>query len=306
MNFSKSLRYFLAGLCGLLNVSYAQAALNVFACEPEWAALTRELAGDDVNITTATNAFQDAHHIQARPSLIAKIRRADLLVCSGAGLEIGWLPLLLRQSSNPRVQPGQAGYFEAAMQVERLEIPAQVDRKLGDVHAEGNPHVQLDPHRLAQIADQLSQRLAQIDPQHASDYRQRHQDFAQRWQQAIQNWEKRAQPLKDIPVVVYHKAYVYLFNWLGIREVATLEPRPGLPPSAGYLAAVKQTLTQHPARMVIYSAYQNDRAARWLADTMHIALVQLPFTVGGSPAAKDLFGLFDDTIARLLQGLNAP
>jgi len=283
----------------------AHAGLQVFACEPEWASLTRMLAGDKVNIYTATNAYQDPHHIQARPSLIAKVRHADLLVCTGAELEVGWLPLLLRQSSNNNVQPGQPGYFEAAAQVTLLGKPVQVDRSMGDVHPDGNPHMQLGPYRIAKVAEKLSARLAILDPGNAGFYQQRYRDFDRRWQKAIKGWEAKAAPLKGIPVAVYHKGYVYLFHWLGIREIVALEPKPGLPPSAGYLAEVKQKISKEPVRMVIYSAYQSDQAANWLGTHAHIPVVQLPFTVGGSDKAVDLFGLFDDTINRLLKGLHA-
>lgn len=296
----------LMSLClSLLVMAQAHAELHVFACEPEWASLTRELARDKVDIYTATNAYQDPHHIQARPSLIAKMRRADLLVCTGAELEIGWLPLLLRQSSNDKLQSGQPGYFEAAAQVKLLEKPVQVDRSMGDVHPEGNPHMQLDPHRVGEVAQKLSERLALIDPANASFYQQNYQDFDKRWQQAIKGWETKAAPLKGVPVAVYHKGYAYLFHWLGMKEIVALEPKPGLPPSAGYLAQVKEKIAKQPVKMVIYSAYQSDQAANWLGENAHIPVVQLPFTVGGSDQAGDLFGLFDDTINRLLKGLKS-
>lgn len=283
----------------------AHAELHVFACEPEWAALTQELAQDKVEIYTATTAFQDPHQIEARPSLIAKMRKADLLVCTGADLEIGWLPLLLRQSANDKLQPGQPAYFEAAQQVERLDVPTQVDRSMGDVHPEGNPHVQLDPRRIASIADKLSARLAQVDPANATYYRQRHAEFAQRWQQAIQRWQAMAVPLKGLPVAVYHQDFVYLFQWLGIKQVVALEPKPGIPPSAGYLAEVKEKLVQQPVKLVLYTAYQSEQAPNWLGHAANIPVVQLPFTVGGSDQARDLFGLFDDTINKLLQGVKS-
>lgn len=278
----------------------ALAQINVFACEPEWAALIEELAGDQAKTYTATTAMQDVHHIQARPSLIARLRRADLLVCAGAELEAGWLPVLLRQASNPKVQPGQPGYFEAAMQVKRLEIPTQLDRSQGDVHAAGSPHVHLDPHRLATIAGALTERLVQIDPDHTALYQQRAQDFDSRWQQAIQVWEQRALPLKGLPVVTHHKAWVYLFDWLGLKEVATLEPKPGLPASAAHLAQLKQQLRTQPATMVIRAAYQDDRASEWLNQQTGTPMVMLPYTVGGTEQTKDLFSLFDDTLDRLL------
>jgi len=287
-------------ICCFLSTS-VHAGLNVFACEPEWVALASELGGDKLNIYQATSALQDPHHIDARPSLIAKMRHADLVVCTGAGLEVGWLPLVIRQSANDKVLEGQPGHFAAAMQVERLDIPQNVDRSMGDVHPEGNPHVQLDPVRMLKIANALTQRLSQIDPANAAWYQQRHEVFKNKWQTAITYWEAKAKPLKGQAVAVYHKDWVYLFAWLGMQSVATLEPKAGIAPSAGYLAQLKQELAQYPASMVIYASYQNGNAARWLSDEMHIPLVELPFTVGGNAQAKDLFTLFDDTLQRMLK-----
>ena len=286
------------GFCLLTQPALAE--IRVFACEPEWAALVEELAGDQAKIYTATTAMQDVHHIQARPSLIAKLRRADLLICSGAELESGWLPVLLRQASNRKVQPGQPGHFEAAMEVARLDIPSHLDRSQGDVHASGSPHVHLDPHRLTIIAKALTQRLLQVDPDNAAHYQQRAQKFDARWQQAINGWEQRAVQLKGLPVVTHHKAWVYLFDWLGMREVATLEPKPGLPASAAHLAKLKQQLATQPARMVIRAAYQGDRASKWLNQHTGTPMLMLPYTVGGTEQAQDLFSLFDDTLDRLL------
>ena len=290
-------------LLALIAALPAQAALRVFACEPEWAALTKELAGDLVDIKTATNALQDPHHIQARPSLIAKLRRADLLVCTGAQLEIGWLPVLLRQAGNTRVQPGQPGNFAATDHVTTLEKPVSVDRSQGDVHPGGNPHIQSDPRNMAKVAKALADTLAQIDAAHATDYAARYQDFDQRWQAAIKHWDQQAAPLRGVKVVVHHKAWVYLLNWLGMESVASLEAKPGVPPSAGHLAEVLTQLKQLPAKMVIRAAYQEGRADDWLSDHAHIPAMVLPFTVGGSDAAGDLFGLYDDTIAQLLKGI---
>src|SRR5213592_1813205 len=151
----------------------AQAALRVFACEPEWAALAQELGGNLVDVSVATSALQDPHQIQAKPSLIARARNADLVVCTGAELEIGWLPVLLQQSGNPRIQPGQPGNFAAADFVRKLDVPKQVDRSQGDVHPDGNPHIQTDPRNIALVANALGARLAQVDPPHAAQFKQR-------------------------------------------------------------------------------------------------------------------------------------
>jgi len=287
----------------LLFSSTSNASLNVFACEPEWAALVQQLAGDKTNIYTATAALQDPHHIEARPSLIAKARRADLVVCTGAELEMAWLPVVLRESGNSKVQPGGSGYFEAASVVHMLEVPTRLDRGDGDVHAQGNPHIQTDPRNFLPVADALGKRLAQLDPANAADYRQRLAAFTRRWNEAIAGWEKQAAPLKGVAVVVQHQGFPYLSAWLGLKEVATLEPKPGMEPSAAHLSQVLNTLQQHPAKMVLRAAYQDDRPSEWVSQRAHIAAVELPYTVGGSAEAKDLYGLFDDTIARLLKGM---
>jgi zinc/manganese transport system substrate-binding protein len=281
----------------------AVADLLVLACEPEWGSLTQELGGDNVEIYSATTAFQDPHRIEARPSLIAQTRLANLLVCSGAELEIGCLPLLLRQSSNGNIQPGGPGYVEASSLVQRLEIPSRVDRSMGDVHPGGNPHVHLDPRRVLKIAAVLSARMQQLDPDEARTYQARFKGFKRRLTKAIARWEAQAKPLKGVPVVVHHKNFTYLFDWLGIKAVGVLEPKPGIPPTATHLAQLVSQLQTQPAKMVIRAAYESDQASQFLSERLGIPAVMLPYTIGGTPAADDLFGLFDDTIDRLLHGL---
>ncbi len=295
---------FTVSLFNLLLITIpAHAALNVFACEPEWAALTQQLAGDRANIYTATGPLQDPHQVQARPSLIAKARSAQMLVCTGAELEIGWLPVVLRESGNNAIQPGSPGYFEAASVVHMLEVPTRLDRAEGDVHAAGNPHIQTDARNFLPIADALGKRLIQLDPANANDYRQRLATFTQQWSAAIAKWEKQAAPLKGVPIIVHHKGFPYMNDWLGLKEVAELEPKPGMEPSAGHLEKVLKDLQQHPARMVLRAAYQSERPSEWISERAHVPAVTLPYTVGGTPQATDLFTLFDDTIQRLLAGL---
>ena len=284
-------------------VQPAGAALRVLACEPEWAALTQELAGDKATVYSATTARQDPHVIQARPSLISAARNADLVVCTGAELETGWLPILLRQSGNAKIQSGTPGYFEAADFVQKLEVPARLDRSAGDVHPGGNPHIQTDPRNIARVATALASRLAEIDRENAAAYQARYADFSKRWAAAIDNWQKKATPLRGVPVVVQHKAFPYLEQWLGLVQVAALEPKPGVEPSSAYLSEVLTLLQKQPARMVLRAAYNDGRPSEWVAERAHIPVVVLPFTVGGNEQAKDLFSLFDDTVARLLEGL---
>jgi zinc/manganese transport system substrate-binding protein len=276
------------------------AALNVFACEPEWGALARELGGDRVSVYTATTALQDVHHIEARPSLIARARSADLVVCTGAELEVGWLPLVQSQSGNARIQPGRPGYFDASDFVELIEIPSRLDRSLGDVHAAGNPHIHLDPRNIAEVAAGLGERMAQVDPREGKYYGAKTKAFLERWREATAHWEKQAAPLKGVAVVVHHRDLSYLFAWLGMREVGSLEPKPGLPPSTASLTELLGRLKQTPAKAVLRAAYNDPRPSEWLAQRAGIPAVLLPYTVGGSDQAKDLFGLYDDTLARLL------
>ncbi len=290
-----------AAICAALFSGQVFSEVNVFACEPEWAALARELGGDKVSVSSAVTPLQDPHRIEARPSLIARMRSADLVICSGSELEVGWLPLLFTQSGNDRIQPGTPGFIEASQFVARLEVPKVIDRALGDIHPSGNPHIHLDPRNIAKVGEVLTGRLAEIDHANAGFYKARADDFAKRWQAATTRWEQQAALLKGVPIVVYHKDMSYFINWAGMREAGSLEPKPGIPPTPSHLAELVERMKRNPAKVVVYSAYNNPRAAEFLSERSGIPNVMLPFTVGGTDKAKDLFGLFDDTIERLLK-----
>jgi zinc/manganese transport system substrate-binding protein len=279
----------------------AHAAANVFACEPEWGSLATEIGGDKVSVFSATTGMQDPHRIEARPSLIARMRTANLLICSGADLEVGWLPVLLQSAGNNKIQPGQAGYLLAAEFVPRLDVPTRVDRSMGDIHSAGNPHIHLDPRNIARVAPVLAQRLAAVDPANSAYYDGRLRDFEARWQKAIAEWEKRGAPLKGMKVVPYHKDSTYLISWLGMVEVTTIEPKPGVPPSAGALSELLAKLKAEPANAIMRASHNDPKAPEWLAERTGIPVVVIPYTVGGTPQAKDLFSLFDDTLERLLK-----
>ena len=278
----------------------AHAALKVLATTPDWGALTTELGGERVNVYVATTALQDVHRVEAKPSLVARARSADLVVATGAELEVGWLPVLVQESGNSRIHPGAPGYFEAAAALRLLEVPSKLDRAMGDIHPQGNPHVQLDPHNITLIAHALTARLTQLEPAQAAFYAHKAQDFDARWQEAIKRWETEAAPLKGAQVVIMHRDQAYLCHWLGLTEVASIEPKPGVPPTAAYLAELVGKLTNAPPKLILLNAYNDPKAASWLSERVHAPAVVLPFSVGGSPEAKDLFGLFDDTIGRLL------
>ena len=277
----------------------AAAKLQVFACEPEWAALADEVGGDLVETYSATTALQDPHYIQARPSLIAKVRRADLVICSGAQLEIGWLPALLQKANNRRVMPGTDGYFEASNFVLRVDATANVDRAQGDIHPQGNPHIQTNPHNLAAVARAMAGRMAKIDPENTESYESKLNNFMTRWQAAIQRWEAAAAPLQGKRIITHHKSWVYLVRWLGLEEVAHLEAIAGLPPTATHLSTLTSRFGDGGADVIVRSPYQDARPSQWLSERIDVPAVVLPLTVGGTDAATDLFSMFDDIVARL-------
>jgi zinc/manganese transport system substrate-binding protein len=281
--------------------SSAHADLKVFACEPEWAALAEVIGGPKVDVYAATTGGQDPHRIQARPSLIAKARAADVAVCTGAELEIGWMPQVVRQAANSKIAPGAPGYFEATSYVNLQERPASLDRAQGDTHGGGNPHIQTDPRNILIVARALAAKFAELDPQGADAYNAAFTAFDQTWRAALAKWRAEAAPLKGVPIAVQHKNWVYLINWLALDEVVALEPKPGVPPSSGYLAQVLETLSKRPVKMIIRAPYEDARSSEFIASRTNTPAVELPYTIGGAEGADDLFSLYDVTLERMLR-----
>ncbi|MCB2263834.1 MAG: zinc ABC transporter substrate-binding protein [Candidatus Thiosymbion ectosymbiont of Robbea hypermnestra] len=294
----KRLTRLLVIIAAFLPFSGAMAQIKVFACEPEWAALTQLLGGEKVTVYSATHARQNPHHIQARPSLIARLRNADLAVCTGAELEVGWMPALQRRARNSKVLPGKPGYFEATDHVRLLEIPGQLDRADGDVHAEGNPHIHLDPRRIRQVAQALAQRLQVIDPENSSAYRSKWRAFDQRWRKAIRNWQRQAKPLRGKKAIVHHREWVYLLDWLSIQRAGSLEPNPSVPPTLGHLAKLRD---MKKPDLIIVSPLNDPKPANWLRAHNSAPVVILPHTVGAVANSGDLFAFFDRLVERLLR-----
>ena len=276
-------------------------ALRIFACEPEWASLSQELSGELNQIESALTVLQDPHRLQAKPSLIATIRKVDLLVCSGADLEIGWLPLLLRRSGNRSIQVGQQGHFEASSFIRRLEIPKQLDRALGDLHPQGNPHVHLDPRNIRIIAKALTQRLIALDPDNAPEYMRLQEGFQRRWQIAMTRWKEKAKPLKGQKIVTHVTSFSYLINWLQMDPIATIEIKPGIPPSSAHLSSLLKTVTANPPMYLLRTPYANSKPSKWLSEKTGLKMIVLPYSVGEKHMAKNLFELFDITLSLLLE-----
>jgi zinc/manganese transport system substrate-binding protein len=293
-------RFISSALFAVLAAAHAEAAIKVFACEPEWGALASEVGGTAVEVFIATNARQDPHRVEARPTLLARARNAQLLLCTGAELEAGWLPPLLQQAGNAAIQAGQAGHLMFAEHVTRLEIPSRLDRAEGDIHPAGNPHIHYDPRNIARVVPVLADRLAKLDPAAAGAIQARAQQFLARWNAAVLRWEEQAQALRGGGVVQHHKHFSYLFQWLGIRVVASLEPKPGVEPSTSHLTGLLKSVTKDSAFAIVRAPFNDERPSAWLAERTAIPALLLPLSVGGTPDASDLFKLFDVTVARLL------
>jgi len=273
--------------------------LSVFACEPEWAALVTEIGGAQVEVTSATTAMQDPHQIQARPSLIAKVRQADLVICSGAELEVGWLPVLTQKSGNPKIQSGSNGYFMASDYVELLDKPSKADRSEGDVHMAGNPHVHTSPTNMLRVASALTERLSLLLPGNKTLFESNHAKLEQSFREATVRWQPKIQSLKNKKVVVYHSYWIYLNKWLQLNQVATLEPKPGLPPTSGHLSQLVTQMTTDKADFILYATYNDSKPAEWLSNKTGIPAVSVPATVENWQEVNALLNWYESILNSL-------
>ncbi|MEY2717755.1 MAG: hypothetical protein RL539_787 [Pseudomonadota bacterium] len=275
-------------------------AITVFACEPEWAALTKALMPEAI-VRSATTHLQDPHHIEARPSLIAQLRGADFAICTGAELEAGWLPMLQERAGNPKVQNGQPGMFFAAEHVTLIDpFKGAITPFSGDVHAQGNPHFHTDPQRVKLVAKALALRLGQLFPSNKAQVDQNLATFDAELSRKIVMWEKQAAALKGRPVITQHASFAYLWAWLGLKPIADLEPRPGVPPTASHLEKVLAlSKTQQPAGIII-AQHHDPKPGRWLANNLGLErkLLILPATVSDEQP-DSIIRWFDQLIAQL-------
>lgn len=298
-------RVTLAGCLLVTPLAAMAAPPRVFACEPEWAALVRTLVPSAL-VDVATSVHQDPHHIEARPALIAQLRRADLAVCTGSGLEEGWLPVLQERAGNARVHDGTPGMFYAAEAVTRIDPrPQSLNPFAGDVHPAGNPHVHTDPERLLQIAQALSRRLIALWPEEAEAIRGRELGFRTRWLEKLSAWRQAAAPLRGRTVAAQHATFGYLWQWLGVRQTLDLEPRPGLPPTPGHLQSLTQRWAAEPVFAIVVALHQDARPARWLAAQAQPArrVLVLPATVPDPLAPDALERWWEGLLNALLAGV---
>ncbi|MNK47775.1 Manganese ABC transporter substrate-binding lipoprotein precursor [compost metagenome] len=257
----------------------AEAKVRVVATLPTLASIVREVGGNEVEVTSLAYPTQDAHFVDARPHLVLQLNKADLLVINGSDLEVGWLPVLLTGARNGRIQPGGAGYLDASTLVTLKEIPhGKVDRSQGDIHPGGNPHYLTDPRNGGKVALGIAQKLGAIDPANRGDYLKRAKALDSKAVALAERERKRflAIPAVRRHVVTYHQSWVYFLDWLGLEEIGTIEPKPGIPPDPPHIARLLTHMRKVHTDAIIQEAYYSSRSSKLLAEKTGVPLVVLP------------------------------
>jgi zinc/manganese transport system substrate-binding protein len=294
-------------ILGFFLPTIAQAKkLNVVTSTTDMAALTQEVGGDKVNVEAIAKGYQDPHFVEAKPSFLLRLRQADLLISVGLQLEIGWLPPLITQSGNPRVQVGAAGYLDASQFAEILEIPqGTVTRAEGDVHPLGNPHYWLDPDNGRRIARGIAGKLGDLDPGDAPYFQQRFQDFDKRLTAAEQKWDAEMKPYRGRKVVTYHRSFPNFAKHFGLDVIGYVEPRPGIPPTPSHTLDLIQQMKRENAKIVLVEPYFDLKTPQSIGRaTGAQVIVYLP-SVGGEKQVTNYFELFDYDIGLLTKAFQA-
>jgi ABC-type Zn uptake system ZnuABC Zn-binding protein ZnuA len=272
----------------------AQAKLNVMTSTEDLASIAREVAGDRADIETIARGYQDPHFVEAKPSFILKLQRADLLIVVGRELEIGWLPPLILQSRNSKIQAGAAGYLDASLNARILDIPqGQVTRAMGDVHPQGNPHYWLDPENGKVIAQAIAAKLSTLRPADKAYFEQRLADFSKRLAEAEQRWLAAMAPYKGLKVVSYHRSYTNLADRFGLDIVGYVEPKPGIPPTPQHTLDLMSEMKRQNIKLVIVEPYFDLKTPNAIGRSTGARVLVIPPSVGGVKEITDYFKLFD-------------
>ena len=282
----------------------ASAKMNVVTTTSDLAALVQEIGGDDVSVKGICRGNQDPHYLEPKPSYTLMLNRADLLIMVGAQIEIGWLPVLLTQSRNPNIQPGSLGHLNASQGLRLLEIPeGPVDRSQGDIHPEGNPHYWLDPHNGLIIAENISRKLSELDPEHAPSYHLRLKDFQKRLQKKIPQWKKAISHLAGKKIVTHHKTFTYLADWTGIIISDVIENKPGIPPSPSHIHALMNEIQRDKISLILVDNQNDPKPAQKLGKETGAKVLVLPSSVGGTEDVKTYLDLLDHLVIQLMEAL---
>ena len=274
----------------------AEAKLKVVSTYPYINSLVQEVAGQDLSHKSLTSGAWDPHFIVGKPSLILKLRRADLLIINGAQIEIGWLPPLLRQARNQHIQQGQKGLLDLSDFVTKIQVVKNVSRAGGDVHPKGNPHFYLDPQNIPKISDAIVKRLCLLEPNACHNFQTRGQKFKQKWAKKQGQWAKRMAPLKGQKVVEYHRTHDYFLNHYGMNIINTLEPLPGIPPTPQHLSQIINQIKSQHIKWNIRCVYQPLGPSRLLSKRTKATLLTLPHDVGATSSIKNIFALYESIL----------
>jgi zinc/manganese transport system substrate-binding protein len=284
----------------------ASAAVKVVATTQDLESIVKEVGGDKVETESLAKGYQDPHFVEAKPSFILRLNRADLLVVVGRELEIGWLPALINQARNAKIQPGAAGYLDASLTAKILDIPTgAVTRAEGDVHPQGNPHYWLDPENGRRIAKAVRERLSQLDPGNAALFAQREADFDRRLGEAEQRWKATMAPYKGLKVVTYHRSWPNFADAFALDVVGYVEPKPGIPPSPSHTLDLIQQMKRDNVKIIIIEPYFDPKTPNSIGSQSSAQVVTLAPSVGGEKEVTDYFKLFDYDIATLIAAFKA-
>jgi zinc/manganese transport system substrate-binding protein len=261
--------------------------------------IVQRVGKDRVETIALARGDYNPHFIIPKPSYIAKLRTADLLVINGGQLEIGWLPQLIKQANNGSVQPGERGFLDLSMSVHLIDVPTSVSRELGDVHPEGNPHFFLDPDNIPIIAKAITERLSELDPDNQAFYEANNKEFYDLWQQKMKVWEEKLKPFKGEKVIEYHRLFDYFLHRFEFSIVGTIEPLPGIPPTTKHIADVEKLIEREQVKLIFHDVYNPQDASQYLAKRLGVKVILLPHDVGAVNEADNVFSIFDEIVRRL-------
>jgi zinc/manganese transport system substrate-binding protein len=283
----------------------ASANVDVVTTTEDLASLVREVGGDHAKIESLARGYQDPHYVEAKPSFILKLHKADLLVAVGRDLELGWLPSLQRQSRNAKVQVGAPGYLDASLTARILEIPqGQVTRAMGDVHPQGNPHYWLDPANGRRVAEAIQAKLSELDPANAESFARNYADFDRRLAEAEKRWDAALLPYKGTKIVTYHRSWPNFCERFGLDVIGYVEPRPGIPPSPGHTLDLIAEMKREQVRLILVEPYFDTKTPESIARETGAHLLVMPPSVGGEKEITDYIGLFDWNVRLLVDALS--
>jgi zinc/manganese transport system substrate-binding protein len=294
----------LAAAGGLMVATPARAALNVVTTTEDLASIAREVGGDKLKVESLSRGYQDPHFVEAKPSFVFKLNKADLLIVVGRELEIGWLPPLITQARNAKIQPGADGYLDASLTAKILEIPtSQITRAMGDVHPSGNPHYWLDPDNGKRIAKAIQKKLATMDAANAASYAQREEDFERRVSAADKGWQAQMAPYKGAKIVTYHRSWPNFADHFGLDVMGYVEPKPGIPPSPSHTLDLMKAMKEQGVKIILVEPYFDAKTPNSIARETGAKVLVLPPSVGGVPDVADYIKLFDYDVRQIVDAI---